>query len=51
MDITMAIFFVFPRYKKINKIKFIEIIKKMTHLFKAIIINLPRMKKLNQNRE
>jgi hypothetical protein len=49
MDITMAIFHVFPRYMKINKIKFIEIIAKRIHLFKAIIINLPRMKKSNQN--
>jgi len=40
----MAIFLVFLRYKKINKIKFIEIMKKRTHLFKVIIINLPRMK-------
>jgi hypothetical protein len=50
MDITMANFPIFPRYKKINKIKFIETIKKGTHLFKAIIINLSRMKKSNQNR-
>jgi hypothetical protein len=49
MDITMAIFHVFPRYKKINKIKFIEIIFKRTHLSKFIIINLLRMKKSNQN--
>jgi hypothetical protein len=41
MDVTMAVFPMFPRYKKINKIKFIEIIKKGTHLSKAIIINLP----------
>jgi hypothetical protein len=41
---------VFPRYKKINKIKFIKIIGKGTHFFKAIIINLPGMKKSNQNR-
>ncbi len=46
----MAIFHVFPKYNKINKIKFIEIIEKWTHLSKAIIINLPRMKKSNQNR-
>jgi hypothetical protein len=45
MDVIMAVFHVFLRYKKINKIKFIEIIEKWTHLFKAIIINLPRMKK------
>jgi hypothetical protein len=45
----MALFLVFPRYKKINKIKFIEIIKKGIHLFKNNIINLPRMKKSNQN--
>jgi hypothetical protein len=45
----MAVFHVFFGYKKINKIKFIEIIEKWPHLFKAIIINLPRMKKSNQN--
>jgi hypothetical protein len=28
MDVTMTIFHVFPRYKKINKMKFIEILKK-----------------------
>jgi len=50
MDITMAIFHVFFRYKKINKIKSIEIIKRGTDLSKAIIINLPKMKKSNQNR-
>ncbi len=33
MDVTMAIFPIFMRYKKINKIKFIEIMKK-NHLFK-----------------
>jgi hypothetical protein len=49
MDVTMAIFPIFPSYKKMNKIKFIEIIDKGTHLSKAIIINLPRMKKSNQN--
>jgi hypothetical protein len=49
MDITMVGFPIFPRYKKINKIKFIEIIKKGTHFSKAIIINLSRMKKSNQN--
>jgi hypothetical protein len=49
MDVTMVVFHVFPRYKKINKIKFIEIIEKETHLFKTIIINFPRMKKSNQN--
>jgi hypothetical protein len=49
MDITMAVFLVFPRYKEINKIKFIEITKKGSHLSKVIIINLPRMKKSNQN--
>jgi len=46
MDVTMAVFLIFPRYKKI---KFIEIIKKGAHLSKAIIINLLRMKKSNQN--
>jgi hypothetical protein len=35
--------------QEINKIKFIEIIKKGTHLFKTIIINSPKMKKSNQN--
>jgi hypothetical protein len=45
----MAIFHVFLRYKKINKKRFIEIIKKGTHKFKAIIINLSKMKKSNQN--
>jgi len=45
----MTIFHVFVKYKKINKIKAIEIIKKGTHLFKAIIINLPKMNKSNQN--
>jgi len=51
MDVTMVIFLVFPRYKKINKIKFIEIIIKGIYLFKVIIINLPKMKKSNQNHE
>jgi hypothetical protein len=46
----MAIFPIFPRYKKINKIKFIEIIEKWIRLFKDNTINLPRMKKSNQNR-
>jgi hypothetical protein len=32
MDITMAIFFVFLKYKEINKIKFIEIILKINSL-------------------
>jgi hypothetical protein len=49
MDITMAIFLVFFRYKKMNKIRSIEITKKGTHLSKAIIINLSKMKKSNQN--
>jgi len=47
MDFTMAFFSIFLRYKKINKIKIIEIIKKGTHLSKAIIIKLPIMKKSN----
>jgi hypothetical protein len=47
MDVIMVVFLVFPRYKKINKIKFIEIIEKGTHLSKVIIINLPRMEKSN----
>jgi hypothetical protein len=42
-------FLIFFRYKKTIKIKFIEIIEKETHLSKAIIINLSRMKKSNQN--
>jgi hypothetical protein len=50
MDNIMAIFLVFLRYKKINKIRSIEIIKKGTHLSKAIIINLSKIKKSNQNR-
>jgi hypothetical protein len=49
MDITMAVFYVFLRYKKINNIKSIEILIKKIHLSKAIIINLPKMKKSNQN--
>jgi hypothetical protein len=49
MDFTMVGFPIFSRYKKVNKIKFIEIIEKGNHLSKAIIINLPRMKKSNQN--
>jgi len=49
MGVTMANFHVFPRYKKINKKQFLEIIEKGTHLFKTIIINLPRMKKSNQH--
>jgi hypothetical protein len=49
MDVTMVVFHVFPTYKKTNKIKFIEIILKKTHLSKDIIINLSRMKKSNQN--
>jgi hypothetical protein len=49
MDVTMVFFPVFFKYKKINKITFIEIIKNGTHLSKAIIINLPKMKKSNQN--
>jgi hypothetical protein len=51
MDVTMAIFRVSFRYKKINKIISIEIIKKGTHLSKANIINLSKMKKSNQNCE
>jgi hypothetical protein len=49
MDITMVVFLVFMRYKKINKIKFIEIMKKRIHLSKTIITNLPRLEKSNQN--
>jgi hypothetical protein len=49
MDITMIVFLLLSRYKKINKIKFIEIIEKGIHLSKTIIIKLPRMKKSNQN--
>jgi hypothetical protein len=51
MDVTMAVFFIFLRYKRINKIRSIKIIKKGIHLFKAIIINLTKMKKSNQNHE
>jgi hypothetical protein len=49
MDVTIVVYHVFPRCKKINKIKFIKIIEKGSHLFTAIIINLLRMKKSNQN--
>jgi hypothetical protein len=49
LDVTMVVFLIFLTDKKINKIKFIEIKREGTHLSKAIIINLPRMKKLNQN--
>jgi hypothetical protein len=49
MDVIMANFLVFLRYKKINKIRSIGIIKKGIHLSKAIIINLSKMKKSNQN--
>jgi hypothetical protein len=50
MDVTMAIFLVFFRYKKINKIRSIEKKKKkgFTYL-KLSIINLSKMKKSNQN--
>jgi hypothetical protein len=49
MDVTMAFFPIILRYKKINKIRSIEIIIKRIHLSEAIIINLPKMKKSNQN--
>jgi hypothetical protein len=49
MDVTMAIFLVFLRYKKINEIKSIEIFFKRIHISKVVIINLPKMKKSNQN--
>jgi hypothetical protein len=49
MDVPMVVFHVFFKYKKINKINFIAIIEKSTHLFKVIIINLSRMKKSNQS--
>jgi hypothetical protein len=45
----MANFLVFLRYKKINKIRSIEINKKMIHPYKFIIINFSKMKKSNQN--
>jgi hypothetical protein len=45
----MVVFLIFLRYKKINKIKYIEIIEKRNHLSKDNIINLPRMKKSNQD--
>jgi hypothetical protein len=48
MNIKMVVFLVFLRYKKINKIKSIEVIKKGTHLSKPIIINLQKMKTSNQ---
>jgi hypothetical protein len=51
MDITMENFHVFFSYKKINKIRSIEIIIKKTHLSKSIIITLSKMKKSNQNLE
>jgi hypothetical protein len=50
MDVTMAIFLVFLGYKKINKIKCIEILKKRIHISKVVIINLSKMKKSNQSR-
>jgi hypothetical protein len=46
----MVVFLVFLRYKKINEIKSIDIFLKRIHVFKGIIINLPKMKKSNQNR-
>jgi len=45
----MVVFHVFFKYKEINKIRSIEIIKKWTHLSKAIKINLSKMKKSNEN--
>jgi hypothetical protein len=45
MDVTKVIFLVIPRYKKINKIKVIEIIEKRTQLSIVIIIDLPKLKK------
>jgi hypothetical protein len=49
MDVTMINFPIYFRYKKKYKIKIIDIIKKGTHLSKAIIINLSKMKKSIQN--
>jgi hypothetical protein len=49
MDITMANFFVFLRYKKINKIRSIEKKKKGFTYLKLSIVNLSKMKKSNQN--
>jgi len=49
IDVTMIVFHVHIRYKKINKMKIIEIINKGIHLFKVIIINHLIMKKSNQN--
>ncbi len=49
MVTLMIVFHVHIRYKKINKMKIIEIINKGTHLFKAVIINHLIMKKSNQN--
>jgi hypothetical protein len=38
-----------PIFLRLNFLKkIIEVIKKGTHLFKVIIINLPRMKKSNE---
>jgi hypothetical protein len=51
MDVTMTIFHVFLKYKKINKIRSIEVIKKGIHLSKAIVINLSKMKNPIQNLE
>ncbi len=45
----MAVFLIFLRYNKINKIRSIEIIIKGIHLSKDVIINLSKMKKSNQN--
>jgi len=49
MDVTMVVFLVLFRDKRINKIRSIVIIKKWIQLFKYIIINLSKMKKSNQN--
>jgi len=49
MDIIMAVFLIFLRHKKINKIRSIAIIKQGIHLSKAIIMKLSKIKKSNQN--
>jgi hypothetical protein len=45
----MAVFPIFHRFKKINKIKFIEIIEKWIPLSKDNIINPSKNEKSNQN--
>jgi hypothetical protein len=47
---SIEIFSLFLRYKEMNKIRSIEIIFQKKCLSKAIIINLSKMKKSNENR-